>query len=246
MKRIFDLIFSFLGIIIISPVVIIAGLGIYFQDKHSPLYIAKRVGKNNRQFNMIKLRSMILNADKSKVDSTSSNDPRITKFGKFIRKFKLDELSQLYNVFIGEMSLVGPRPNVKRETDLYTKFEKKLLNVKPGITDFASIVFSDESEILKNVDNPDIIYNQLIRPWKSRLGLFYIKKQSLFIDLIIIFLTILSIFSRKISLLLLYKIMRKLNAPKDLSKLVLREDKLKPLPPPGSNKLVLTRDLKKS
>ena len=121
---------------------------------------------------MIKLRSMIVNAEKSKVDSTSSNDPRITKIGKIIRKLKLDELSQLFNVFIGEMSLVGPRPNVKRETDLYTKVEKNLLSVKPGITDFASIIFSDESEILKNVDDPDISYNQLIRPWKSRLGLF--------------------------------------------------------------------------
>ena len=128
---------------------------------------------------MIKLRSMIVNAEKSKVDSTSSNDPRITKIGKIIRKLKLDELSQLFNVFIGEMSLVGPRPNVKRETDLYTEVEKNLLRVKPGITDFASIIFSDESEILKNVDDPNISYNQLIRPWKSRLGLFYIKKQSI-------------------------------------------------------------------
>ena len=93
---------------------------------------------------MIKLRSMIVNAEKNKVDSTSSNDPRITKIGRFIRKLKLDELSQLFNVFIGEMSLVGPRPNVNRETDLYTEVEKNLLRVKPGITDFASIIFSDE------------------------------------------------------------------------------------------------------
>ena len=178
MKRFFDLIFSFLGLILLFPIIIIACFGIYLQDQHTPFFIAKRTGKNNKNFNMIKLRSMIVNAEKNKVDSTSSNDPRITKIGRFIRKLKLDELSQLFNVFIGEMSLVGPRPNVKRETDLYTKVEKNLLRVKPGITDFASIIFSDESEILKNVDDPDISYNQLIRPWKSRLGLFYIKKQS--------------------------------------------------------------------
>lgn len=242
MKRFFDLIFSFLGIFILSPIIIFACLLIFLQDKKSPLFIAKRVGKNNRIFNMIKIRSMIVNAEKNKVDSTSSDDPRITKIGRFIRKFKLDELSQLINVFIGQMSLVGPRPNVKRETDIYTNVEKNLLKVKPGITDFASIVFSDESEILKNVDDPDITYNQLIRPWKSRLGLFYIKKQSLIVDILIIFLTVIGIFSRKISLFLLYKIMKKLHAPNNLTKLVLRKEKLKPLPPPGSNKLVTTRE----
>ena len=243
MKRTFDIVCSFLGIFILSPIILFACLAIFLQDKKSPLFIAKRVGKNNRIFNMIKLRSMVVNAEQNKVDSTSSNDPRITKIGRLIRKFKLDELSQLYNVFVGDMSLVGPRPNVKRETDIYTKVEKNLLKVKPGITDFASIVFSDESEILKNVDDPDITYNQLIRPWKSRLGLFYIKKQSLMIDILIIFLTIIGIFSRKLSLLLLYKIMKKIQAPNNLTKLVLRKEKLKPLPPPGSEKLVRTRDI---
>ena len=172
MKRIFDLVFSSIGLFIFSPIILFACLGIYYQDKHSPFYIAKRTGKNGKSFNMIKLRSMIINAEKNKVDSTSANDPRITKIGKVIRKLKLDEISQLFNVLVGEMSLVGPRPNVKRETDLYTKVEKNLLKVQPGITDFASIIFSDESDILKNVDDPDISYNQLIRPWKSRLGLF--------------------------------------------------------------------------
>ena len=123
--------------------------------------------------------------------------------------------------------------------------EKKLLRFKPGITDFASIVFSDESEILKNVGDPDITYNQLIRPWKSRLGLFYIEKQSLIVDILIIILTLLNSFSRRTSLFILHKIMRKLNAPKDLAKFVLREEKLKPLPPPGSNQLIFTRDLDK-
>ena len=242
MKRVFDLIFSLLGLILLFPIITIACFGIYLQDQHSPFYIAKRTGRNNKIFNMIKLRSMIVNAENNKVDSTSSKDPRITKIGRFIRKLKLDELSQLFNVLIGEMSLVGPRPNVKRETDLYTKVEKNLLKVKPGITDFASIIFSDESEILKNVNDPDISYNQLIRPWKSRLGLFYIKKQSIQLDILIIIFTILSFFSRKITLILVNKTLKKLNAPQDLCKLSLRKDKLQPMPPPGSNEIVLTRE----
>ena len=242
MKRVFDLLFSFIGLFLLFPIIIITSFGIYLQDKHTPFYIAKRTGKNNKAFNMIKLRSMIVNAEKNKVDSTSSNDPRITKIGRFIRKLKLDELSQLFNVFIGEMSLVGPRPNVKRETDLYTKVEKNLLRVKPGITDFASIIFSDESEILKNVHDPDISYNQLIRPWKSRLGLFYIKKQSIQLDILIIIFTVLSFFSREISLILINKTLKKLDAPEDLCNLSLRKDKLKPKPPPGSYEIVWTRE----
>ena len=155
----------------------------------------------------------------------------------------MDEISQLYNVLKGEMSFVGPRPNVKRETDIYTKEEKKLLTIKPGITDFASIVFSDEAEILKNSNAPDILYNQTIRPWKSKLGLFYIKEQSPFIDLCIVLITVLNIFSRKFALRILYKIFKKINSPNDLSRIVLRKDELYPLPPPGSNKIVETREI---
>ena len=130
MKRVFDLIFSSFGIIILSPIIFLACIAIFVQDGQSPFYIARRIGKNSKSFKMIKLRSMIINADKNNVDSTSENDERITYVGKFIRKFKLDELTQLYNVFQGKMSLVGPRPNVKRETDIYTNLEKKLLRVK--------------------------------------------------------------------------------------------------------------------
>ena len=109
---------------------------------------------------------MKINADKSGVDSTSNKDPRITGIGRFIRKYKIDELSQLFNVFLGSMSLVGPRPNVKRDTDLYTSLEKDLFLAKPGITDFSSIVFADEGDILEGHLDPDLAYNQLIRPWK--------------------------------------------------------------------------------
>ena len=147
LKRMFDIIVSALALLATSPVLLLVMFLVWRQDGHSPFYIAPRMGLNERPFNMIKMRSMIINADKTGVDSTGSNDARITKLGHFIRRFKLDELTQLWNVLIGDMSLVGPRPNVKRETDLYTSVEKKLLFVKPGITDISSIVFSDEGEI---------------------------------------------------------------------------------------------------
>ena len=139
MKRIIDILGSIIGLIIFSPVLLITIFLIWFEDKKSPFFIAKRVGKKGRLFNMIKLRSMVVNAHKTGVESTSENDLRITSVGKLIRKYKLDELSQLWNVLLGDMSLVGPRPNVQNETKMYTKVEKKLLKIKPGITDFSSI-----------------------------------------------------------------------------------------------------------
>jgi len=211
------------------------------QDFHSPFYIAPRVGKNSRIFRMVKFRSMIVNADKSGIDSTSANDSRITPIGNFVRKFKLDEFTQLWNVLKGDMSLVGPRPNVKRETDLYTKIEKGLLDIRPGITDFASIVFSDENEILQDSKDPDIDYNKLIRPWKSRLGLIYVKNCSFLIDISLIFLTVVAIFSRQLSLRGVRMLLYKTDAPADVIRVSRREDILKPYPPPGSDSVVISR-----
>lgn len=241
MKRVSDISLSLIGIIIFLPVIFIFSLLIWLQDFGNPLYVSKRIGKNFKEFNLIKLRSMILNADKSGVESTSNNDQRITRIGSLVRKYKLDELMQLYNVLLGDMSLVGPRPNVKTETNLYTKEEKKLLNVMPGITDFASIVFSDEGNILKDKADPDLAYNQLIRPGKGKLGIFYINNRTFFIDILIILLTVLAIFSRKTSLNLLTKLLVKMNSPKDLVDLACRKKKLVPMPPLGSNKIVLKR-----
>ena len=240
-KRIFDLIFSSIGLLIISPVLTIAAFLVWNQDKYSPFYISLRVGKNGRPFNMIKLRSMIKNADKSGVDSTSANDNRITPVGHFIRKFKLDELTQLLNVINGSMSLIGPRPNVLREVDLYTKVEKKLLSIKPGITDFASIVFSDEAEILRDQIDPDLAYHQLIRPGKSKLGLFYVQNRNLFVDFILIFLTALAIIDKKLALILLGKLLRFQKAPIEIIEIASRRNKLSPTPPPGATKIVNSR-----
>lgn len=242
MKRILDFILSLIGLVLASPILLPTIFLVWIQDWHSPFYIAPRVGKNERLFKMLKLRSMIINADKSGVDSTSSNDKRITGVGRFIRKYKMDELSQLWNVLIGDMSLVGPRPNVKRETDLYTTQEKLLLTVKPGITDFSSIVFSDEGEILKDQEDPDIAYNQLIRPGKSMLGIFYIKNRSIFIDLQLIFLTAVAIVSKENALKGVVRLLRKLKAEDILLQIASREKGLVPMPPPGSTNIVTNRE----
>ena len=190
---------------------------------------------------MIKFRSMRKGADKTGVDSTSVNDGRITPIGHFIRRYKIDELSQLINVFLGTMSLVGPRPNVKRETDLYTKEEQKILTVKPGITDLSSIVFSDEGNILADEKDPDLAYNQLIRPWKSRLGIFYINHRSAFLDFYIIWLTLLNFFNRQSSLNKIYEYLRKNNTEQELRQIVLRKEKLVPTAPPGATEIVRNR-----
>ncbi|GIW56022.1 MAG: hypothetical protein KatS3mg082_2426 [Nitrospiraceae bacterium] len=138
-KRLMDITVSAVGLIVFFPLLLPITIAVWMYDWHSPFYVAERVGRGGRLFRMIKLRSMVVN--RSTVDSTAADDPRITPIGRFIRRYKIDELSQLLNVLKGDMSLVGPRPNVKRETDLYTAEEKKLLTVNPGITDLASIVF---------------------------------------------------------------------------------------------------------
>jgi len=241
-KRLFDIVMSATGLLIASPVLLPVMFLVWRQDRHSPFYVADRSGLKGAPFRMVKLRSMVINADKSGVDSTGANDRRITAVGHFIRRYKLDELTQLWNVLRGEMSLVGPRPNVKRETDLYTPVEKKLLDVKPGITDISSIVFSDEGDILKDQSDPDIAYNQLIRPGKSLLGLFYIEHRSLALDIRLIVLTLVAVVSRARALGGVQKLLRELEAPNELVALASRRDQLVPRPPPGSTKLVTSRD----
>lgn len=242
LKRLFDFTASAFGLLLASPVLLPVMFLVWRQDGHSPFYVAPRVGLNDKSFKMIKLRSMVINADKSGVDSTAANDNRITAVGQFIRRYKLDELTQLWNVLKGDMSLVGPRPNVKRETDLYTPVERKLLEVKPGITDISSIVFSDEGDILKDQPDPDIAYNQLIRPGKSMLGLLYIENQSLWIDIKLCFLTVIAILSRDKALSGIQKILKDVNATDDILQLAQRTKALVPRPPPGGDRIVTSRD----
>jgi lipopolysaccharide/colanic/teichoic acid biosynthesis glycosyltransferase len=242
MKRLFDIVGSSFGLIVASPVLCPVMFLVWKQDKHSPFYVAPRVGKNGKPFKMVKLRSMVINADKSGVDSTGANDQRITRVGHFIRRYKLDELTQLWNVLIGDMSLVGPRPNVKREIDLYTEVERGLLTVKPGITDFASIVFSDEGEILKDANDPDIAYNQLIRPGKGYLGLFYIDQSSLWLDIQLCFYTVIAILSKEKALKGVCSILKSMGAKDNLVLMAKRSEPLQPMPPPGGVKIVTSRD----
>lgn len=241
MKRLMDILVSFFGLLFLSPVLAAAMVFVWKQDFHSPFYVAPRVGKDGTIFRMVKLRSMVAGADKTGVDSTSADDSRITSVGRFIRKFKLDEFTQLWNVLKGEMSLVGPRPNVKRETDLYTQVENGLLSVKPGITDFSSIVFSDENDILKDSEDPDIDYNQLIRPWKSRLGLLYVERRSFLLDCTLVLLTVLTIVSRGKALWGVNRLLVLLDAPADVIRVSKREDVLVPYPPPGADTVVTHR-----
>ena len=242
-KRIFDITFSFVGLVLVIPLIIPFMFLIWLQDFDNPFYIADRVGLNFKKFKIIKLRSMLTKADKSKVDSTGANDPRITKVGSLIRKLKLDELTQLFNVFKGEMSFVGPRPNVERETNLYSNKEKELLKVKPGITDFASIVFSDESEILKDYQNPDIAYNQLIRPRKNFLALTYIKNRSITLDIKIIILTIFAFINKRKTLSLIVRILRSYEIPEEIIEMARRNNKLTPMAPPGLKDIIYSRGI---
>jgi len=238
MKRLLDIIVSFCGLVMFSPILMIFMFLVWKGDKKTPFYMALRAGKDGKAFKMVKLRSMTVDADKSGVNSTGNNDIRITPIGHKIRSYKLDELTQLWNVLIGDMSLVGPRPNVVSDIDLYTDIEKGLLVVRPGITDFSSIVFSDEGEILEGKDNPDLAYNQLIRPWKSRLGLAYIENQSFLLDLQLIFYTIVAIISKPTALIWVAKKLNNLNVDADTVRVSKREVDLFPFPPPGSDEIV--------
>lgn len=242
MKRLLDLALATLGLIVLSPLLIVLSILIWLQDYHSPFYIANRMGRGERPFRMMKFRSMVIRADLSGVDSTAGDDPRITSLGRFIRRFKLDEIPQLWNVFKGEMSLVGPRPNVERETVLYTPDEKRLLSVRPGITDLASIVFADEGEILQGSADPDLKYNQVIRPWKSRLGLLYVDaKPSVARDLSVILLTVKGAINRSAALAGVYAIASRLGASNELLTIITRQQPLPAAAPPGASEIVQSR-----
>lgn len=246
MKILFDLALSLLGLLGASPLLAVILVWIWMTDWHSPFYMAPRVGKDGQMFRLVKLRSMRVEADASGVDSTARDDPRITRVGAIIRRYKLDELPQLWNVLTLKMSLVGPRPNVKRDTDLYTREEKRLLSVRPGITDIASIVFADEGEILEGKPDPDLAYNQLIRPWKSRLGLFYVDHWSLWLDLSLIWLTVVTLLSRKRALAGVGRLLRGLGAPEELRSVAERREPLVPHPPPGATEIVRSREVSPS
>jgi lipopolysaccharide/colanic/teichoic acid biosynthesis glycosyltransferase len=193
MKRALDLFFSTLGLIILSPLLVWIAWRIHREDGGSVFYRGERVGENGEIFHIFKFRTMVVNAEKLGGSSTSDDDPRITRIGKKLRKYKLDELPQLINVFLGKMSLVGPRPEVEYYTDMYSEEEKVILTVRPGITDWASLWNPDEGAILAGAADPDQVYQELIRPIKLKLQMQYAQNHSSFTDLKIIFLTLFAI-----------------------------------------------------
>jgi lipopolysaccharide/colanic/teichoic acid biosynthesis glycosyltransferase len=213
-------------------------LAIWLQDRRSPFYIAPRAARGGGAFRMVKFRSMVVNADNTGVSSTSGDDRRITPVGRFVRAYKFDELIQLWNVLKGDMSLVGPRPQVLGDAELYTEAEKRMLTVRPGITDPASIVFSDEGDILKSSTDPDLLYNQIIRPWKSRLALLYIDKRSFLIDVWLVLMTAAAIVSRRTALKAIQRLLQRWGADPLLLRMARREDPLLPYPPPGATEVV--------
>ena len=190
MKRLFDITASFFGIIILSPLLIFIGLWVGLSSKGGVFYKQIRVGKNNKDFKLYKFRSMRVNSDKQGLLTVGSKDSRITKAGYFIRKYKIDELPQLFNVLKGDMSFVGPRPEVRRYVDLYSKEQMKVLSVRPGITDPASIKYRNENDILSSQSNPEEYYIQHIMPDKLRINIEYINTQNFIKDIKIIFQTI--------------------------------------------------------
>ena len=189
-KRIFDLFVSLFALMILLPFFFIISLVIMFDSKGNIFYTQERVGKNGKIFRLLKFRTMFSGSEKNGLLTVGEKDSRITKAGYLLRKYKLDELPQLVNVLIGDMSLVGPRPEVKKYTDMYNSEQKKVLSVKPGITDFASIQYSNENELLAAEYNPEQAYINKIMPAKLELNLKYIKERSFFTDLKIILLTL--------------------------------------------------------
>lgn len=193
MKRIFDIVFSLAGIIILSPLLVVIAVAVVLNSSGGAFYRQKRVGKNGQEFLLWKFRTMRTGSDKQGLLTVGSRDSRVTTTGYFLRKYKLDELPQLFNVLSGDMSLVGPRPEVKKYVNLYTEEQRKVLSVRPGITDYASIEFSNENDILAASDEPERMYIEKIMPEKLNLNLKYIQKMGLFTDIQIILRTLLKI-----------------------------------------------------
>lgn len=243
LKRLLDVMLSAVGLAAGSVVLVPALLLVWLQDGHSPLYLAPRVGRGGRPFRMVKLRTMRIRADANGVSSTAADDTRVTPAGRWIRRWKLDELMQLWNVLIGDMSLVGPRPQVEWAVAGYTAEERELLGVRPGITDPASIVFADEGDILRGSPNPDLRYEQIIRPWKSRLALLYVRSGTAAgTDLELLYLTALAIIARPRALAGVSRLVRRLGGDEALARVARREAPLREAPPPGANRIVTALD----
>ncbi|MGB4853037.1 MAG: sugar transferase [Ignavibacteria bacterium] len=195
MKRSFDIFFSFFGLIILSPLFLLIFVMVKTDSKGPVIYKQTRVGKNGKDFAVLKFRSMKQDSDSKGLLTVGGKDPRITKTGYFIRKYKLDELPQLINVLKGDMSFVGPRPEVRKYVLLYDEVQKKVLDVNPGITDVASIKYRNENEMLEGSDDPESFYIKEIMPVKLKMNLEYINDRSFFKDIKVILNTLKTVFT---------------------------------------------------
>jgi len=191
LKRIFDILFSALGILIVSPFMLILFLLVISESRGGFFFLQKRVGKNNIDFNLFKIRTMYKDSDKKGLLTVGEDDKRITKTGRFLRKYKFDELPQLFNILSGKMSFVGPRPEVRKYVDMYNAEQLKVLTVKPGLTDYSSLMYYDENDIISKFDNFEEVYINTIMPRKLKLNLIYIKNQNIGMDISIILKTLL-------------------------------------------------------
>ena len=182
MKRFLDIIFSGLGLICLSPLFVFLALWVKLDSPGPVFYRQVRVGRNNRDFKLYKFRSMRVDSDKKGLITIGGHDPRVTQSGYYIRKYKLDEFPQLINVFLGDMSLVGPRPEVRKYVDMYTDEQMHVLDVRPGITDIASIYYRNENELLEKANNPEKYYREVIMQDKLRINLEYVRNHSVIGD----------------------------------------------------------------
>lgn len=189
MKRLFDIFASGIGLIVLSPLFLVVAIWIKCDSKGPVFYKQQRVGRGNKDFWLYKFRSMRPGSDKQGLITVGGRDPRVTRSGYFIRKYKLDEFPQLINVFLGDMSLVGPRPEVRKYVEMYTPAQMHVLDVRPGITDLASIRYRNENELLEQAENPDQYYVEVIMQDKLKINLEYVKEHSFWYDIKLIFLT---------------------------------------------------------
>lgn len=195
-KNIFDFIFGLIGLIILSPIILIISIIVKMTSDGPVFFLQKRVGLNGKPFSIFKFRTMVDNAENKGLKITTDSDERITKVGSFLRKFKLDELPQIFNILNGDMSFVGPRPEVPKYVSLYTLEQRRVLTVKPGVTDLASIIFKNENELLGQSEDPERTYIEKIMPEKLRINLEYVENISLLNDIRLIFKTIKEVFFR--------------------------------------------------
>lgn len=233
-KRLLDLALAFAANVLTLPIIGICALLIWAQDGCSPFYLGVRVGCGGRDFRMMKLRTMVAGAERAGGPSTAASDTRLTPLGAMLRRWKIDELPQFWNVLKGDMSIVGPRPNFRSGgVDRYTREELKLLSVRPGITDVASIVFSDEGEILDGSRDPDALYDAVIRPWKNRLALLYVERRTTAVDLQLVGLTLVALISKHAALRGVDRILDSWCASPELRRICSRSGPLPAGEPPG-------------